>query len=36
MPVISDRLDVRASTFGFDDALIGAAARVLDVELGIR
>ncbi len=36
MPVIADRLTVRASSFGFDDALIGAAARVLDLELGIR
>ena len=36
MPVLSDRLNVRASTFGFDDLLIGAAARILDVELGIR
>ena len=36
MPVISDRLDVRASTFGFDDVLVGAAARILDIELGIR
>ena len=36
MPVISDRLNVRASTFGFDDVLVGAAARILDTELGIR
>ena len=36
MPVIADRLVVRPSTFGFDDVLIGAAARVLDQELGIR
>jgi len=36
MPLTADRLVVRASTFAFDDALIGAAARVLDVELGIR
>jgi predicted NBD/HSP70 family sugar kinase len=36
MPVLSERLVVRASTFGFDDVLVGAAARVLDSELGIR
>jgi predicted NBD/HSP70 family sugar kinase len=36
MPVLSDRLVVRASTFGFDDVLVGAAARILDHELGIR
>ena len=36
MPVLGDRLVVRASTFGFDDILVGAAARVLDQELGIR
>lgn len=36
MPVLGDRLVVRASTFGFDDVLVGAAARVLDQELGIR
>jgi predicted NBD/HSP70 family sugar kinase len=36
MPVIADRLVVRASTFGFDDMLVGAAARVLDQELGLR
>lgn len=36
MPQLADRLVVRPSTFGFDDALIGAAARVLDQELGIR
>ena len=36
MPVLAERLVVRASTFGFDDVLVGAAARVLDSELGIR
>lgn len=36
MPVLADRLVVRASTFGFDDVLVGAAARILDHELGIR
>ena len=36
MPVLAERLVVRASTFGFDDLLVGAAARVLDRELGIR
>jgi predicted NBD/HSP70 family sugar kinase len=36
LPVIAERLVVRASTFAFDDAVIGAAARVLDLELGIR
>jgi predicted NBD/HSP70 family sugar kinase len=36
MPVLGDRLVVRPSTFGFDDALVGAAARILDQELGIR
>ena len=36
MPVLAERLIVRASTFGFDDLLVGAAARVLDCELGIR
>jgi predicted NBD/HSP70 family sugar kinase len=36
MPMISDRLVVRASTLGFDDILVGAAARILDQELGIR
>ena len=36
MPVIAERLAVRASTFGFDDLLVGAAARILDIELGIR
>ena len=34
MPVLSDRLVVRASTFGYDDVLVGAAARILDQELG--
>jgi predicted NBD/HSP70 family sugar kinase len=36
MPLLADRLVVRASTFGFDDVLVGAAAMVLDHELGIR
>ncbi len=36
LPQISDRLAVRASTFGFDDVLVGAAARILDHQLGIR
>jgi predicted NBD/HSP70 family sugar kinase len=36
MPNIADRLVVRPSTFGFDDVLIGAAALVLDRELGIH
>ncbi len=36
MPVLSDRLVVRASTFGYDDGVVGAAARILDQELGIR
>jgi hypothetical protein len=36
MPLLGDRLVVRAATFGFDDVLVGAAARVLDLELGIR
>ena len=36
MPVLGDRLVVRASTFGFDDVVVGAAARILDRELGIR
>jgi predicted NBD/HSP70 family sugar kinase len=36
MPLLADRLRVRPSTFGFDDVLVGAAARVLDRELGIR
>ena len=29
-------LEFRSVSFGFDDVLIGAAARVLDLELGIR
>jgi predicted NBD/HSP70 family sugar kinase len=36
LPVIGDRLIVRPSTLGFDDVLVGAAARVLDQELGLR
>jgi predicted NBD/HSP70 family sugar kinase len=36
MPLLADRLVVRAGTFGFDDVLVGAAATVLDHELGIR
>ena len=36
LPVIGDRLVVRPSTLGFDDVIVGAAARVLDQELGIR
>ena len=36
MPVLAERLVVRASTFDFDDVLVGAAARVLDSELGIH
>jgi predicted NBD/HSP70 family sugar kinase len=36
MPLLADRLVVRAGTFGFDDVLVGAAAMVLDHELGIR
>jgi predicted NBD/HSP70 family sugar kinase len=36
MPEISDRLVVRASSFGVDDVLLGAAALVMDRELGIR
>lgn len=36
MPMLSARLVVRAGTFGFDDVLVGAAARILDRELGIR
>ena len=36
MPVLAERLAVRASTFGFDDLLVGVAARILDHELGIR
>ena len=36
MPNIADQLLVRPSTFGFDDVLLGAAALVLDRELGIH
>ena len=36
MPEISDRLVVRPSSFGDDDVALGAAALVLDRELGIR
>jgi predicted NBD/HSP70 family sugar kinase len=36
MPALADRLDVRPTTFGFDDVLVGAAALVLDRELGIH
>jgi predicted NBD/HSP70 family sugar kinase len=36
LPVIGERLVVRPSTLGFDDVIVGAAARVLDQELGIR
>jgi len=36
MPVLAERLVVRPSTFGFDDVVVGAAARILDQELGIR
>jgi predicted NBD/HSP70 family sugar kinase len=36
LPVIGNRLIVRPSTLGFDDVLVGAAARVLDQELGLR
>jgi predicted NBD/HSP70 family sugar kinase len=36
MPLLADRLVVRPGTFGFDDVLVGAAAIVLDHELGIR
>ena len=36
MPMLAERLVVRASTFDFDDVLVGAAARVLDSELGIQ
>jgi hypothetical protein len=36
LPVIGDRLIVRPSALGFDDVLVGAAARVLDQELGLR
>ena len=36
MPLLADRVVVRPSTLGFDDVLVGAAARILDQELGIR
>lgn len=36
MPAIAARLVIRPGSFGFDDVLVGAAARVLDRELGIR
>jgi predicted NBD/HSP70 family sugar kinase len=36
MPALADRLVIRPGSFGFDDVLVGAAARVLDLELGIR
>lgn len=36
MPEISDALVARASTFGHDDVVLGAAALVLDREVGIR
>ena len=36
LPMIGARLVVRPSTLGFDDVIVGAAARVLDQELGIR
>jgi predicted NBD/HSP70 family sugar kinase len=36
MPLLVERLTVRHTSFGFDDLLVGAAARVLDSELGIR
>jgi predicted NBD/HSP70 family sugar kinase len=36
LPLIGERLVVRPSTLGFDDVIVGAAARVLDQELGIR
>lgn len=36
MPEISERLTIRPSTFGTDDVTLGAAALVLDRELGIR
>ncbi|MFV0308795.1 MAG: ROK family protein [Desertimonas sp.] len=32
---VAERLVVRAGSFGADDALIGAAARVLDTQLGV-
>jgi predicted NBD/HSP70 family sugar kinase len=36
MPLLTDRLVVRPGTFRFDDVHVGAAATVLDHELGIR
>lgn len=36
MPGIAERLVIRPGVFGFDDVIIGAAARVLDLELGLR
>jgi predicted NBD/HSP70 family sugar kinase len=36
MPEISEELAVRASSFGDDDVVLGAAALVLDQELDIR
>ena len=36
MPEIAERLSIRPSTFGADDVTLGAAALVLDHELGIR
>jgi predicted NBD/HSP70 family sugar kinase len=35
LPVIGERLVVRPSSFGLDDVIVGAAARVLDQQLGI-
>jgi predicted NBD/HSP70 family sugar kinase len=36
MAGLAERLVIRPGSFGFDDVLVGAAARVLDLELGIR
>jgi predicted NBD/HSP70 family sugar kinase len=36
MPFIGDRIVARPSTLGFDDVIVGAAAMVLDRELGLR
>ena len=36
MPELADRIAIRPSTFGADDVTLGAAALVLDQELGIR
>jgi hypothetical protein len=36
MAALGERLVIRPGSFGFDDVLVGAAARVLDLELGIR